>query len=252
MFEDTAKSVIGILTHVGYEVIVPKDQTCCAIPLLFHGAAKKAGDNIRTNIRAISKHPFDRIIVDCTTCGAALKDEYPGFIARSMAKTGEHRDKSDWGDLAEAAGKISEKTTDILSFLAEHDLDFNYAANRDTRHMGRAIYHAPCHSRNSFDTHTTVQTLLKQLPNLDYIPTPGEADCCGGGGTFFYEHPGTAKKMMDKKTTQMRAVNPDLWLTDCPVCRINLAGNLDEKDRIEVCHPVVPVYKALNRKATRS
>ena len=247
MFEDTGNAVIGILTSLGYEVIIPEAQTCCAIPLLFHGAAGRAADNIRTNIRAISRSPFDRVIVDCTTCGAALKDEYPGFIARAMAN--DHRTKSGWEELAEAANVISEKTTDILSFLGEHDLVFNTSPNRGPRHLGRAVYHAPCHSRNSFGTHAGVQDLLRRLPNLEYIPTAGEADCCGGGGTFFYEHPGTAGKMMDKKQAEIRAAKPDIWLTDCPVCRINLAGSLDAKDRIKVSHPVVPVYEALNREA---
>ncbi|MEH0022310.1 MAG: (Fe-S)-binding protein [Desulfobacter sp.] len=248
MFADTGNAVTAILTRLGYEVIVPKTQTCCAIPMLFHGAADQAVRNIQTNIRAISAHAFDRVIVDCTTCGAALKDEYPAFIARALEKDGSPDDGAFGPELAEQAAAISQKTTDILGFLAEHDALFDPAAAKNATHLGRAVYHAPCHSRNSFGTHARVQALLKQLPNLDYIPTPGEADCCGGGGTFFYEHPNTAGKIMDKKQEQARAVDPDLWLTDCPVCRINLAGNLDSDTdpQVRVCHPVVPIYKALD------
>ena len=40
---------------MGYKIIIPKDQTCCSIPLLFHGAADKAFKNITTNINAIKK-----------------------------------------------------------------------------------------------------------------------------------------------------------------------------------------------------
>ncbi len=235
MFEDTGKAVLAILTGLGYEVITPKAQTCCAIPLLFHGAAARAADNIRTNIQAFSM-PCDQIIVDCTTCGAALKDEYPAFIARQR--------KTD-ASLAAKAEEMSRKTTDILSFLAAHKLDLN----PDAPDLGRAVYHAPCHSRNSFNTHARVQALLKTLPNMEYIPTPEEGQCCGGGGTFFYEHPDIAKKMMDKKQNQIKNSRADLWLTDCPVCRINLAGNLDKKDRIRVCHPVVPISWAMNKEA---
>ncbi len=235
MFEDTGRAVTGILTALGYEVIIPKAQTCCAIPMLFHGAAQKAEGNIQANITALTATDADRIIVDCTTCGAALKDEYPAFIKRADLT----------GGLEEAAANISKKTTDILSFLGEHDLSFHPDAGSDSRHLGRAVYHAPCHSRNSFSSHAGIQTLLKTLPNLDYIPTPGEADCCGGGGTFFYEHPETAAKIMDRKREQLRAVEPTLWLTDCPVCRINLAGNLKPDSHVNVCHPVVPIHNAI-------
>jgi len=232
MFADTGQAVVDILTRLGYEVIIPKAQTCCAIPLLFHGAATRAAHNIRTNIRAFSIPDCDHIIVDCTTCGAALKDEYPAFIARQPEE-----DVS----LAGKAEKISRKTTDILSFLADHEIKF-YPGSKV---FGRAVYHAPCHSRNSFNTQARVQSILKDLPNLEYIPTLEEDQCCGGGGTFFYEHPDIAKKMMDKKQSQIKNCRADLWLTDCPVCRINLAGNLDKNNRIRVCHPVIPISRAM-------
>ena len=236
MFADTGNAVTGILTALGYEVVIPETQTCCAIPMLFHGAAQKAENNIRTNITALAEVNADRIIVDCTTCGAALKDEYPVFIGRSGVTD----------DLKEAAADIARKTTDILSFIGEHEFNFHPDASRESRHLGRAVYHAPCHSRNSFASHAGIQTLLKHLPNLDYVPTPGEADCCGGGGTFFYEHPETAARIMDRKQDQLRTVEPSLWLTDCPVCRINLAGNLESDSLVEVCHPVVPIHAAMN------
>lgn len=245
MFEDTGQAVVGLLTHLGYEVIIPKKQTCCAIPMLFHGAGDKAQKNIITNIQAMAGHDCDKIIVDCTTCGAALKDEYPSFIARALKENREQDEK--WRPLAEQAQKISEKTTDILTFLSDHkdDLAYDPAPTPKYRIRPRAAYHAPCHSRNSFNTHAGVKSLLKDLPIIDYIPTAGETDCCGGGGTFFYEHPNIAGQMINKKILEIQAANVDLWLTDCPVCRINLAGNLDPGESIGVCHPITLVYQAV-------
>jgi len=37
------------------------------------------------------------------------------------------------------------------------------------------------------------------------------------------------------------------WITDCPVCRMNLAGNMDESDGLRVLHPVTLIYAALKR-----
>ena len=244
MFEDTGKATVEILRFLGYEVTIPSDQTCCAIPLLFHGAAKQARTNIQTNIKTLAAHSFDWIIVDCTTCGAALKDEYPAFIKRQIETSND--DTKVWQALENPAKQISGKTRDILGFLADHDLSYQ----SEPQQMGKAVYHAPCHSRNGFNTHGSVQKLLTGLPGIEYIPTPQEADCCGGGGTFFYEHPDIAKKMMDKKQEQISTTGADLWLTDCPVCRINLAGNLKKSDSTRVCHPVSPIYSALNKETS--
>lgn len=88
---------------------------------------------------------------------------------------------------------------------------------------------------------------------MDYTPTLDEAECCGGGGTFFYEHPKTAKKIMDKKISHVKAVKAKYWLTDCPVCRINLAGNIDntsktdKSENIQVLHPITLIHTALKK-----
>ena len=115
----------------------------------------------------------------------------------------------------------------------------------------RTLYHAPCHSRNSFNSHDKIRQMLRELPGIDYIPLPSEADCCGGGGTFFYEHPDLAREMMGKKLAQARAAMASLWLTDCPVCRINISGSLTPSDDMEVCHPVTMAAKALKAATPR-
>ncbi len=242
LYEDTGISTIGILTHLGYEVIIPKGQTCCGIPLMFHGAS--AVENMVTNLGALCAHDCHGIIVDCTTCGAALKDEYPALIKKIMAK--EHPGtEHTWAELEACAQKIAAKTMDILSFIAAPRQDLVF--DETTPKLGPVAYHAPCHSRNSFNTLPLVQDLLRSLPFMDYIPTLDEAECCGGGGTFFYEYPDIAKLMMDKKIRHVNAVNARYWLTDCPVCRINLAGNLGETKEIQVLHPVTLMYGAMKK-----
>lgn len=249
MYEDTGISMVGILTHLGYEVIIPQDQTCCGIPLMFHGAGDEAVKNMIINIEALGAHECDGILVDCTTCGAALKDEYPALIKKCMTNDPQKPLES-WKKLKAAAQKIADKTTDILSFIAAHKQDLVFDK---TVPMGNVAYHAPCHSRNSFNTLASVQSLLRELPFMTYTPTLDEAECCGGGGTFFYEHPKTAKKIMDKKIFHVKAVKAKLWLTDCPVCRINLAGNIDntcktdESENIQVLHPVTLIHNALKK-----
>ncbi|MFA5906600.1 MAG: (Fe-S)-binding protein [Desulfobacula sp.] len=135
--------------------------------------------------------------------------------------------------------------TDILSFINQHvDL---LQFNPDVTKKIPVTYHAPCHTRNTFKSHTIAEKLLLNLPTVIYKQTPDVDQCCGGGGTFFYEYPEVSKKMVDKKIESAKAIQVTHWLTDCPVCRMNLAGNTDKSDGLTVLHPVTLIYKALKQ-----
>jgi len=232
LYDDTGFATIGILRHMGYEVIIPKDQTCCSIPLLFHGAKEKAMGNIRTNIKALEKLDADAILVDCSTCGEALKNEYPRLF--------ESHDKN----LA-AAQKIAPQVTDILSFISLH-FDLLQFDPKITEKVS-LTYHAPCHTKNTLQSRGIAEKLLQTLPTVTYKQTPDFDQCCGGGGTFFYEYPEVSKKMVDKKIESAKALQVTHWLTDCPVCRMNLAGNTEKSDGLTVLHPVALIYAALKQ-----
>jgi glycolate oxidase iron-sulfur subunit len=228
LFGDTGAASIDVLKHMGYKIIIPKAQTCCSIPLLFHGAKQQALANITTNINTLKEYEADAIVVDCSTCGEALKNEYPAIY-----KEGGHPD----------AETISEKVMDILTFVDQHFDRLEFDPNPSKQH--RVTYHAPCHTKNSFGSHLIAETLLQRLPSIDYQRSPDFDECCGGGGTFFYEYPDIANKIVEKKINNVKALKINLWATDCPVCRINLTGNLTTEDNISVMHPLALIQRGL-------
>jgi glycolate dehydrogenase iron-sulfur subunit len=232
LYDDTGFAFIEILKHMGYKIIIPRDQTCCSIPLLFHGASDKAFKNITTNINALKNHDADAIVVDCSTCGEALMNEYPRII-------------KNLGQDPFEAKKIAAKVVDALSFVDQNFdcLEFDSKAKDKVS----VTYHAPCHTRNSFGSHIIAEKLLEKLPFVTYKKTPDFDQCCGGGGTFFYEYPEISKKMVDKKIENAKAVQVSLWLTDCPVCRMYLAGNLKDNDNLHVLHPLTLIHSALKQ-----
>jgi len=246
LFADTGRATVDILTRLGYEVVIPEGQTCCGIPMMFHGARDRAAMNMADNLTALAEAfdtgSCDAVIVDCTTCGAALRDEYPALMDTQAHRPDPHVS----GRLAplppDILTRIAGKTRDILSFIHEH---LNLLEMRPDLTPDKVIYHAPCHTRNSFNAAGTVTDLLAGLSCFDYIPVPDTAACCGGGGTFFYEYPDISQKMMAKKLAHARTAGADFWLTDCPVCRINLHGSLSGQDRLTVTHPVTLISKGL-------
>jgi len=232
LYEDTGFAFIEILKHIGYKIIIPKDQTCCSIPLLFHGASDKAFKNIITNINALTNHEADAIVVDCSTCGEALKNEYPRIMENQEQGSVE-------------AIKIASKVIDSLSFIDQHFDLLEFDPNVTDKIS--VTYHAPCHTRNSFGSNTLAEKLLSKLAFVNYKQASDVNECCGGGGTFFYEYPEISKKMVDKKIKNAKAVQASLWITDCPVCRMNLSGNLDLDDKLKVIHPLTLIHSALKQ-----
>jgi len=227
IFDKTGFSTINILKQMGYTVIIPKKQTCCGIPMLFHGAGKQAEKNVLTNIKCLDKEDIKAIIVDCPTCGTALKDEYPALMQRL--------DKD-----VDAAKRISSKVIDIMSFIIQESDLKNFSNSIDKI---KVTYHLPCHLKNSRKTSNNTEKILDKLDWIEYERAIDVDECCGGGGTFFYEYPEISKKMMDKKIKNAKNTGSSIWLTDCPVCRINISGNLKEKDKITVKHPVEIINK---------
>lgn len=222
IYDETGFATIELLSSMGYEVVIPAGQTCCSIPMLFHGGVKQAQSNIETNIDCLQNNDATAIIVDCPTCGSALKNEFPAMMRK-------------YGKDDSAAKQISSQTTDLMSFVFAHLAEFRELIKEKNRKIQRPVtYHTPCHLRNSF---VSAERILREIPEIDYIPTPDVDECCGGGGTFFYEYPEVSRKMAAGKIENARQTGAAIWLTDCPVCRINLEGQLTETDGITMMHP---------------
>ncbi len=221
LFDDTGFAVLNILRHMGVEVIIPETQTCCGIPMLFHGGREKVKNNVNTNLACLDAQGIDAVIVDCPTCGAALKNDYPG-----LAK--------EFGLDQDAANRVAEKVVDISTFIMAHTRPEDFPQNNEAV---RVTYHQPCHLRNFMPTPESAQALLNALQGVEYIPALDMDSCCGGGGTFFYEYPGVSRDIAKKKVANAKSTGADLWVTDCPVCRINLGGYIDDSAGLAVVHP---------------
>lgn len=224
IFSENGSATVKLLTALGYRVIIPKQQKCCSIPMLFHGGIEKAKENILTNVECMAAHSADAVIVDCPTCGSALKHVFPKLVR----KYGE-----DTGKAKEIAGKI----TDIMQFINRHSEKLQKLIGAGNKAKNDIItYHTPCHLRNSF---ISAEPMLRKLESLNFKPAVDANSCCGGGGTFFYEYPEVATKMAQTKAENARKTGANIWLTDCPMCQMNLEGRLQPEDNLKMMHPVL-------------
>jgi len=221
IFDETGFAVVKLLGRLGYRVIIPGKQTCCSIPMLFHGGVEQARANITANIACLQHRQAVAVLVDCPTCGSALRQEFPAMMRRFGLDDG-------------PALEIAAKTRDVMSFVHEHFEQLEFGQTEAGAPL-KVSYHLPCHLKNSG---CSSERTLTRIPAIDYRPAPDSGECCGGGGTFFYEYPEVSGRMAAAKIASLRRTGAALWLTDCPVCRINLAGQLGEGEEVAMMHPV--------------
>ncbi len=109
------EAVVDVLKKMGVEVIIPKDQSCCGLPIFMSGDRETALTCIRENLKIFARADVDAVVVDCATCGAALKNEYPHLL-RDLKQLGEEVTDEE----IKAAELLAGKVKDVTVFIDEH------------------------------------------------------------------------------------------------------------------------------------
>ncbi len=231
--EDVGTAVVSVLTHLGIEVVIPRDQVCCSVPIFLSGARKEALPNIHKNIEIFDKEDVDAIVVDCATCGGGLKNAIPRLL-------------EDLGLDAEKAQRVASKVRDVSEIVAERleDLQLSEGPARGNEIV---TYHDPCHLVRSMGISKDPRTLLKALGNGQLIEMAGADECCGGAGSFQFEHVDISAGVTARKKANIRATGANYVATGCPGCRLTLGGNLHEEGDPRVVHTIQLVSERLRK-----
>lgn len=144
----------------------------------------------------------------CATCSTALKKEYPHLL-------------QEMGEKTEEALALSQKVLDISQYLMKFDLGKMLKPAK-----GKVTYHDPCHLLRSQGVKDEPRALLRQIPELDFVEMAGADVCCGGGGTFQWEHPRISENITAQKIENIEKTKANFVATACPGCRLQIFGNL--------------------------
>ncbi|MBN1918878.1 MAG: (Fe-S)-binding protein [Verrucomicrobia bacterium] len=219
-YAHVADSIVNVLRHFGFDVVVPRDQVCCGTPVLSLGDIEQAKRLARTNMRAMPGTA--PIVTGCASCGETLKNAYRTLL----------------GDEAEP---FSSRVYDFAEFL---DRFVDFPAHGIP---ARVVYHDPCHLRFGQGVFKAPRRLLEKA--ADYREVEGADLCCGMAGLFSVHHYGLATRIARRKTDSLRGVEAELLVTECPGCVAQLRDRL-EADGVElrVVHLAELLEKALGLK----
>ncbi len=219
VYPDVGLSVVSILEHLGIEVEVPLEQTCCGQP------AFNAGFHV--DARKVARHTIDLllstegpIIIPSGSCCDMISHQYHLLFEGDK----EYLDKSH---------ELSERCYEFSRFL----VDVMGITNLGSRFKTKAAYHPSCHLMRGLGIKTQPKTLLAGVQDLEYVPFKDQEECCGFGGMFSVKNPGISTGMMENKLKNIEASGAET-LTSCDMgCLMHLEGGLQRHgSKIKVKH----------------
>ena len=93
-------------------------------------------------------------------------------------------------------------------------------------------YHDPCQLARSMKLIDEPRRIMKSIENLELVEpawTKGEfATCCGGGGGFEAVFPELSHTLAVNRTKELMALEPDIIVTHCPGCIMQLESGLKD------------------------
>ncbi|MFH1137129.1 MAG: (Fe-S)-binding protein [Pseudomonadota bacterium] len=206
----SARAAVRLLESVGARVVIPKSQVCCGKPAA--GAGDQAGALYlaRRNVKAFAAEDLDFIIAFCATCSAQLREyeQLPGAAAEGF----------------------SGRVMDISRFLAMQSWRPDKPGPPEARAL-KVFYHDPCHLRRKQGIFQEPRSLLRLLPGVELVGADEPPVCCGYGGVFNLWHYDLSLDLFQIRHRTMAAYSPDLAVTSCSGCWLQLQDGLKKTER---------------------
>jgi len=201
-----------LLERAGCSVEVPTAQTCCGQPAYNSGDKADAAALARQTIAAFEG--YDYVVAPSGSCAGMLKLHYPALLA----------DDPEWSGRAKEFG---ERVYELISFL----VDVRGVEAVDAEFPGRVTYHDSCSGLRELGIKDQPRKLLSSVKGLELKEMAESEVCCGFGGTFSIKYPDISNAMVEKKTANVAAAEPDLLLAGDLGCLMNMAGKLKREGR---------------------
>ncbi len=236
--QETLAASIRVLNLLGYEVHLPRAQTCCGALHLHAGRREQAEALMRRNIAAFAEAPgllhgaseTVAIVYAASGCGATLA-EYPRHLPQEPQ-----------------VRPFAARVTEISRFIAEAP----WPDELVVQPLAKTIaVQDPCSLRNVVHGERWPYALLDKIPGVHIEALAGNHVCCGGAGAYPLTQPQMANRLRADKLEYIRNLAPDIIVSANIGCALHLGAGLNQVgSTIEVTHPVVVLARQLRRPQT--
>ena len=206
---EVAWSTVRILEHIGCEVVVPCDQTCCGQPGFNSGFREEGLDVAHRWLMSFCD--AETVVSPSGSCIALLREHYPLLFEDTPCES--------------EAKAISERCFELSEFL----VDVMAVDELGARLNARAAYHDGCHGLREIGLGRQARRLLSRVEGLEMVELDRADLCCGFGGSFAVKMPELSVAMADQKLETIQASGVDLLISGESTCLMHLSGRMERR-----------------------
>lgn len=222
LYPEQGLAIRSAMLALGVNVLVPNGLHCCGLPAFNSGDARHARWMACQTIAALEKARVDYIVSGSASCVATLTQDYEHLF----------RDDPAWRSRARA---IAAKVRDFTSFM--DNIARLESGALDDGSGGVVAYHDSCQGSNALGLRAEPRRILRDVCGVEVRDLKESTLCCGFGGSFSFEYPEIAERLMDRKLDDAEDTGARILVTDNQGCIMHLRGGCDAEGRpIEVRH----------------
>lgn len=222
-FSEVNEATVRVLSANGCEIVIPKNQGCCAA-LPYHQGQEAQGQAMaRQMIDAFEQTNVDAVIINAAGCGHTLK-EYDRILQDDPL----YRDK---------ARAFADKVKDVQEFLSAIGLTTPLHPLQDEPLT--IVYQDACHLLHGQKISLQPRQLLRQIPGVTLREPIDAALCCGSAGVYNMLQPEVADELGRQKVENLLNTGATLIASANPGCSLQILKQLQsQKNPISVLHPI--------------
>jgi glycolate oxidase iron-sulfur subunit len=217
-------ATVRVLTANGCEVVIPKNQGCCAALSHHQGQEEQAKMFARQMIDVFENQSLDAVLVNASGCGHTLK-EYGHIL----------QDDAEYGDRAIA---FAAKVKDVQEFLDEVGLTAQLSPLQADTPLS-LVYQDACHMLHGQKIQQQPRRLLKKIPNVKLREPVDASLCCGSAGIYNILQPDVGDELGRQKVQNLTNTKSQIIVSANVGCTIQLRKHLDlQQKQTPVFHPM--------------
>jgi L-lactate dehydrogenase complex protein LldE len=207
---EVAFAAVRVLEHLGIEVSVPTDQTCCGQP------AFNAG--FHDDARAVARHTLHildategPIVVPSGSCADMLVHQYRVLF-------------EDDPDMLTVVRRVGARCREFSQFLAE-------VAPEGVRGQlaARVAFHPSCHLLRGLGVRDQPIAALGAVAGVEKVAVHEQEECCGFGGLFSIKNADISSGMLERKLTNLEASRAERVVSCDLGCLLHIGGGLHRR-----------------------
>jgi iron-sulfur cluster protein len=216
LYPEQGEAIRAVLRGLGANVVLPAGLNCCGLPANNSGDDRHARWMAAQTIKALERVRADWIVSGSASCVATLSQDY------------EHLFRNDprW---LERSRRIARKVINFTSFMT--DIARLPAGALATGAPQVLAYHDSCQGLNALGLREEPRRILRDLLGHEVRDLKESTLCCGFGGSFSFEYPAVAERLMDRKLSDVDATGAPVLVTDNQGCIMHLRGGSDASGR---------------------